>query len=131
MGAWGVKVLENDYALDDLDDFLSNDPTRHFVKTLFSNYNDEFALILGAAIVDASINGVDTDILGSLANSKEYKKFFYELHDNPLTDLVPEAIDAVKRCIHNGVSHWSKNSQYSRNELYQILFERLGGDSIF
>lgn len=124
MGAWGVKVLQNDYANDDLSTFLKSDPVHHFVYSLFQG--DEFQVLLGIAIVDASINGVDYKLLGSWGDyPEEGEAFFTHLKDNPLTDLVTEATGMLDRLIDSGAEGWREPEK--RMEIYYAYQDRLTG----
>ena len=124
MGAWGVKVLQNDYACDDLSIFLKSDPTRRFVYSLFSG--DEYQVLLGVAIVDASINGVDESLLGGWGDyPKESKQFFKGLKSDPLKDMVSEAVSNLKRLINYGAEGWRDPEK--RMEIYYAYLNRLTG----
>ena len=132
MGAWGHKVLSNDRALDYLALFRDEDKydpanIAAFLNDLYNNpdYGDEEGLLLYAAIVDASINGPDTSILG-VYDYDTFSKMFWEwLTLHPLTDFVDNAISAVDTLIVYGVDDWVESSQQKRMDLYYKLKERL------
>jgi len=127
MGAWGYKVLQNDYACDQLSRYLTTDPLRNFVLSLFDD-GDEFDIMLGVAIVDASINGVDQELLGGWGDyQKEGEEFFKNLSSEPLTDLVPDAIRELKRCIQYGTDDWNDDISDNRMNLYYTYLDRLTG----
>lgn len=136
MGAWGHKVLSNDRTLDYLALFRDEDkydPANivAFLNDLCNNPDygegeaDEEGLLLYAAIVDASINGPDTSILGSYAYDTFSKMFWEWLTLNPLTDYVDAAISAVDTLIAYGVDDWVESSQQKRMDLYYKLKDRL------
>ena len=126
MGAWNYKVLTNDYACDFLHDIISEDSVSRFVKRLFKQTDDEFALLLGVAIVDASLHGVDPDVLGGYGDyPKLGEGFFRGLIDIPLDYLKPAAIKAIDRCIEMGVDDWAEDCRGPRMKLYQTLKDRL------
>jgi hypothetical protein len=127
MGAWGYKVLQNDYACDELSRYLTTDPLRNFVLSLFDN-GDQFEILLGVAIVDASINGADPELLGGWGDyQEEGKEFFNNLPTDPLTDLVPDAVRELKRCIKSGTDDWSTDTAEERMDLYYTYLDRLTG----
>lgn len=124
MGAWGVKVLQNDYACDDLSIFLKSDPTRQFVYSLFNG--DEHQVLLGIAIVDASINGVDESLLGGWGDyPEEGKEFFMGLTADPLTDMVSEAKGRLNKLIDSGAETWRDPAE--RMDIYYAYQDRLAG----
>ena len=127
MGAWGYKVLQNDYACDELSSYLTTDPLRMFVQHLIDS-GDEHLIMLGVAIVDASINGVDKDLLGGWGDySTEGKEFFYSLKDTPLTDMVNSTVMNLKRCIRDNADTWTDDVRENRMELYYTYLDRLTG----
>ena len=127
MGAWGYQVMSNDYNCDTLTSFLTEDPVHRLVDSLFAQRDDEHALLLGVAIVDASINGVDEKLLGGFGDyPNEGKEFFYSLAQNPLTGYISSARSAIDRLIYTGVDDWSEDVQYERMNLYLTYQNRLG-----
>ena len=127
MGAWGYTVLQNDYACDELSSYLKLDPLRRFVWTLLDS-DDEHTKLLGIAIVDASINGVDETLLGGWGDyPNEGKAFFNSLQDEPLTDLVGDAARELKRLIRQGTDDWVEDSREPRMNLYYTYLDRLTG----
>lgn len=129
MGAWGVKVLQNDYALDALYkvDALTTG-VYDFAKSLLTNehnYKAGHLNLLGIAIVDASINGLDYTLFSSKDTMYGYSWWFKSLEIYPLLDLVPLAREAIVKCIEAGVSEWAKDCQEDRMRIYETYRDRL------
>lgn len=129
MGAWGVKVLQNDCALDALHkvDTLTTG-VHDFAKSLLANEHDYKAghlNLLGVAIVDASINGLDYTLFSSKDAMYGYSGWFKSLETYPLLDLVPLAKESIVKCIEAGVSEWAKDCQEDRMRIYETYRDRL------
>ena len=60
MGAWGTKVLQNDTALDEISDIIdvctTPQATKAYTLALLNSWRDEDRVLLGIALVDASVN---------------------------------------------------------------------------
>lgn len=125
MGAWGVKVLQNDYVLDALHkvDALTIG-VYDFAKDLLTKDSIHLTL-LGVAIVDASINGLDYTLFSSKGTMYGYSWWFKSLETYPLLDLVPLAKESIVKCIEAGVSEWAKDCQEDRMRIYETYRDRL------
>ena len=124
MGAWGHQVLFNDCALDTIADF-SEDATK--VKQQLYNlmhgesYIDD--MLLAAAIVDASINGLDVEIFGSFY---DYEDWFESILKEPMTELKDDALRVV-RFIQNNDHGWVESCVNDRKHLLKLIENRLAG----
>lgn len=58
---------------------------------------------------------------------EEGKEFFDNLSSDPLTDLVPDAVRELKRCIKSGTDDWSTDTAEERMDLYYTYLDRLTG----
>ena len=130
MGAWGYKPFENDTSLDQLYDFLEtllkSPQTRSFIKGYVSTLLDiqnqeESCLLMGVAMVDASINKSDLDILGDIS---AYNVLY---HLPKLTELIPQALEVLDYLIAQGVDDWADAVQQDRMNLYYTYKKRLSG----
>ena len=135
MGTWGYQVLQNDYVLDELYDYFAGTTGYNvelFVNHLFdvkldSDPNGDHRKLLGVAIVDASINGCDRDLLGLEYGMLDKCTSFFvnELPLHPLYDLVPNALISIDECIAAGVDGWTQDCQEPRMQLYHTYKTRL------
>jgi len=130
MGAWGVRVLENDSALDDMHCAINEhkfSSISEFVRSLLGeqDYKAGLHALLGIAIVDASINGVDYTLFSSKESMYGYKDWFHSLSPDPLICLLPLAQEAIVKCIEAGVDAWNKECQKDRMALYTTFKNRL------
>ena len=136
MGTWGPKILENDivgnalckvYKSDDDDDRIVLTP-KEFVREMFNSeyeYYEEY--LLGIAIVDASINGVNLDVLDDECtwggDTDKIQKFFEALPSNPLVEFVDEAKEKLQKCISlDDLDDWK--DQESRRFIYDFYLRR-------
>lgn len=133
MGTWGYRVLHNDYVLDELYDYFNKEydyDVELFVHHLFTfspKQNSGHRKLLGVAIVDASINGCDRNLLGlDYGTLDKYTSFFANvLPLHPLYNLVPDALIAIDECIADGVDGWAQDCQEPRMQLYHTYMRRL------
>ena len=135
MGSWGVKVLESDAALNALDDLLfdllsgKDDALKNNISKLLNDNKDE-CIMLGVAIVDASINGVDHRLLSDTANAwGDYpeigEKFFTVIQENPLTEYRATAISDLSNLISQRAYNWNSDVKQERMALYYTYLDRL------
>lgn len=121
MGAWGVRIFENDTALDEMQDITEFCKTPEAVKaytvSMLNNWHDEHIQLLAIGIVDASLNGVEHSVFG---NFLEYNHFL--LHLEPMEDLRVRALEAVRNL---SVDSWNDDSKADRQHLYDVLANRL------
>lgn len=121
MGAWGIRILENDTALDEMQDIIDFGTTPEAVQaytvSMLNNWHDEHIQLLAIGIIDASLNGAEHSIFG---NFYEYNNFL--LHLEPMEKLRDKALKAVK---HLGVEGWSADCKDDRQHLYDVLVNRL------
>lgn len=121
MGAWGVRIFENDTALDEMQDITEFGTTPEAVKAytvaMLNNWQDEHIQLLAIGIVDASLNGVEHSVFG---NFLEYNHFLLNLE--PMEDLRERALKAVKNL---GVDSWNDDCKADRQHLYDVLANRL------
>lgn len=121
MGAWGVRIFENDTALDEMQDITTYGTTPEAVKAytvaMLNNWYDEHIQLLAIGLVDASLNGVEHSIFGDFL---EYNHFL--LHLEPMEDLRNKALSAVK---HLSIDTWTADSKTDRQHLYDVLANRL------
>ena len=77
MGAWGIEILNNDRAMDLIDSLteMKSSSLRVVIGILLNSVDEEEAM-LGVAIVDAALNGVDKRIIGN----EEYYQWFGRLN---------------------------------------------------
>ena len=135
MGTWGPKILENDivgdalckvYKSDD-DDKIVITP-KEFVREMFNSeyeYYEEY--LLGIAIVDASINGVNLDVLDDKCtwggDTDKIQQFFEALPSNPLVEFVDEAKEKLQKCISlDDLDDWE--DQEDRRFIYDFYLRR-------
>jgi len=125
MGAWSFEVLENDSALDILDEFMySPNLLDTFTKYLNANIetcNGIDEKLLAVAIVDISINGIDESILGCYEDNEEW---FQNLSDTPLLEYLPAAITTLQYIKEND-DGWVEEVKSQREQLLLKLEERL------
>lgn len=121
MGAWGIRILENDTALDEMQDIIDFGTTPEAIQaytvSMLNNWHDEHIQLLAIGIIDASLNGAEHSIFG---NFQEYNNFL--LHLEPMEKLRDRALKAVK---HLGVDRWSADCKDDRQHLYDVLVNRL------
>ena len=121
MGAWGVRIFENDTALDEMQDITTYCTTPEAVKAytvaMLNNWQDEHIQLLAIGIVDASLNGAEHSVFG---NFYDYNSFLFYLE--PMEDLRNKALSAVK---HLSIDGWTADSKTDRQHLYDVLANRL------
>ena len=132
MGAWGYDVLSNDYVLDYLDEYMDNADfdmglsyLRRSIPTVAESLlhrRDEYSLLLGVAMVDASVNGVDSSLLGSYPSSP-YSKLFQRIENVDLSRYLPQAREAVEDLIDTEAEGW--NDPEERLQIYYAYQDRL------
>lgn len=113
--------------LDEIQEFANNNTLKGSLKTYFeesykNNYLD--SMLLAAAHVDVSLNGIDESILGELCY---YKEWFRHIENNPMPELREKAIQTVRyiqECEDKN-NRWVSSSQKPRKELLQKLLNRL------
>lgn len=121
MGAWGTKVLQNDNALDEMSDIIDVCTTAQATKayvTALLNSLEEDRILLGIALVDASVNGTTRDVFGE--EMSHYKHFLYKV------DGLDGLKDKALRCINElSVDRWNDDCKEERQRLYDGLRMRL------
>lgn len=118
MGAWGIKALENDTALDTIDDLVNASDPIAFTENLLDD-TDENKILLGIAIVDAAVNSACRDIFGEM---HDYKHFLYTLDHKEYEYLRTRAINRLSRLT---TTNWIESCKNERQELYDGLRMRL------
>ena len=125
MGAWSAEVLNNDRALDRMADLAWDlehggdlyEITEGFLK----DPDDTDTQLVGVAIVDASLNGADEEILGSFY---DYEDFFRGLSRTPLKGLSDPARKALAE-VRKDIDLWVERCRPKRQEVYDTLEKRL------
>lgn len=122
MGAWGTKVLQNDTALDEISDIIdvctTPQATKAYTLALLNSWRDEDRVLLGIALVDASVNSATRAIFGREMN--HYKHFLYDIEG--LDDLKDKALKCLDGLT---VDSWVDDCKKERQELYDGLRMRL------
>ena len=101
---------------------------KEFVREMFNSeyeYYEEY--LLGIAIVDASINGVNLDVLDDECtwggDTDKIQKFFEALPSNPLVEFVDEAKEKLQKCISlDDLDDWK--DQEGRRFIYDFYLLR-------
>ena len=115
MGAWDVGVLENDIALDAMG-AIAGEIQEVITETLLnSEYEEE--VLLGVALVDASLNGSSKDIVGCFY---EYKPYFDGL--KPMGTFRDKALKMIRTF---DTKSWNKEYREKRQAIYNTLEKRL------
>lgn len=120
MGAWGTKALENDTALDTIEDFVNASDHPAFVECLLDDF-DENKILLGVALVDAAVNCSTREIFGE---RHEYKGFLYDMsnHSEDYEYLRRRALDRLSELT---TDNWIDSCKTDRQKLYDGLKKRL------
>lgn len=111
MGAWGVEVLENDSALDAMDNGES-------IISMFAS-EDPALKLLGVALVDASINGADESIFGLFYDHEDYIKGLA-----PMENYRPLAIKNLQ-VVKEDITSWFEEYRNDRMALLNRIEKRL------
>lgn len=124
MGAWGVKVLENDYTCDEMIEFLEDGTSLESV--VYSGlHGDEFQQLLSVALIDSAVNGFVANSLGT--SSREYADFFKQAKKRDLAKYVPDAVEVLNNLIADGATGWRDPEE--RLKIYQYYLDRLTNKS--
>ena len=126
MGAWGTGILENDRTLD-LMRYISemNDSSLFAMTSVLVDSRSEEEAMLGVAIIDAAINGIDEDILGD----DQYNYWFKTINDWTHSDW-----HFLQGCIFSAIYYAKQNmyiwngvvNQRKRLNMYDKILERNG-----
>ena len=91
MGAWGYRILENDEALDTMDELnkmldnpLIKENICYRIEYLLNSSENLDDILLCIGLIDASINGTDVNILGSY---DYYNNLFNYIKTKPMYNL--------------------------------------------
>lgn len=127
MGAWSYEVMENDYALDKIADFVDTDNLLLCIKDYLHKEHPIWVfheLLLAIEIVDISLNGIDMDILGY---TYQYDKWFVDLPNRPMEELREEALQALNLIINSEDNNnmWVLDIREDRRKMLLKIKERL------
>ena len=129
MGAWSHEVMCNDTVLDAMNAFKNFEKVENkekmvkniVSKSMFSDYIDE--QLLGIALVDISMNGINEDLLG---NPCGYEYVFSEVEKMDLSSFKDSAVELLDFIIGNDYV-WFGDSVEKRKKMLKTLKQRLGG----
>jgi Domain of unknown function (DUF4259) len=118
MGAWGLGVFEDDTALDQLDDFLSFDDPKEFMREAFQyaletdylEFDEGISVLVCAALLDACCNQIQYEVL----EEEDYEALMVTLKEANLNELRPlasKALDVVLSINSEIHELWEENEQ--------------------
>lgn len=127
MGAWGIEILNNDRAMDLIDSLteMKSSSLRVVIGILLNSVDEEEAM-LGVAIVDAALNGVDKRIIGN----EEYYQWFGRLNKKVRRDAYhykATARNTIKRVEENSnyFADWNDDCRQRRRIMVDQIYDRL------
>lgn len=125
MGAWGYAVLEDDIALDMMDELKESFEPKTKVYN-FLNTEADYELqeiLLAVAIVDASLHGLDETIFGGFYGHKPWLLNFVK---TPMEDLKEDAMKAIQFVKEEDVNlGWREDTIENRKNLLIKIEKRL------
>ena len=136
MGAWGTKVLENDYALDtmyELENMSPKEARNWAINQLHAKW-DIYNVLLAVSIVDISFNKLDKNLFGGTSNYEKWLNALYlkgakysDEYSNE--DIVKLAIDGINMIRERDKKYpwFYEEDRIARNKMFNEYEKRLKG----